>query len=131
VVTLEVNEVLLAVVVVVANIASIPAVVLHHRHVCRTWATLLEAGHQNGRRALAAAALRASRFRLAFVAGATVQTFLLVYVLVLMARPARLSGAGEAFVVVTAAMHVVAAVDCVLAYHERRRILRSHGFPPR
>ena len=111
---------------IAANVVSVPVVLSQHAHARRAMQVVVALRLPNGRRAIAAAALRASRFRIATVALATAKVGLLAVVIVYQVRPARLSGAALGFVVLVGATHVLATVDAYRAEVERRRILRAH-----
>ena len=111
---------------IAANVVSVPVVLSQHAHARRAMHVVIALQLPNGRRAIAAAALRASRFRIATVALATAKVGLLAVVIVYQVRPARLSGAALWFVVLVGATHVLATVDAYRAEVERRRILRAH-----
>lgn len=113
---------------VVANVVSVPVVLSQHAHARRALLAVDALHLLNGRRAVAEAALRASRFRIATVALATGKVGLLAAIIVYQVRPARLSGYALMFVVLVGATHLFATFDAYRAEIDRRRILRAH--PP-
>jgi hypothetical protein len=121
-------ELALATLTILAVLGTLPAVIVLHRDARRAWWALAHSPDGNGRRAVARAALRSSRYRIAAVVLASAKAGMLLPILV----PAQdVSPRVLVFVVLLTIAKVLAAVDGWLAARDRREILRVHHDPDR